>query len=198
MTFGHDAWFAATSNGVLVSKDFGVNWKSVSKDATLRKPAQSVEISSDGSQVWAVSERNLLYSADKGATWEGKELSFAAAGNLKLHRLDDTTLFVTTNMGLYASRDAGRNWNREEVRDLSFQSVTGSGNALVVSLQKRGLIASYDGGKTWQHMDDQLSQGYFPVVGKGRDGSVVAVSATEGILSMEAKATSASSGSGMK
>ena len=34
-------------------------------------------------------------------------------------------------------------------------------------------------------MDDQLSQGYFPVMGTGRDGSVVAVSATEGILSME-------------
>jgi len=200
MTFGHDAWFAATSNGVLVSKDSGATWKSVSKDAAMRKPAQSVEISSDGSQVWAVSDRNLMYSADKGATWEGKELSFAAAGNLKLHRLDDTTLFITTNMGLYASRDSGRNWNREEVRDLSFQSVAGTGNALVVSLQKRGLIASYDGGKTWQHMDDQLSQGYFPVVGMGRDGSVVAVSATEGILSMEpgAKATSASSGSGMK
>ncbi|HUI52164.1 MAG TPA: YCF48-related protein [Terriglobales bacterium] len=200
MTFGHDAWFAATSNGVLVSKDSGASWKSVSKDATLRKPAQSVELSTDGSQVWAVSDRNLLHSADKGATWEGKELSFASAGNLRLHRLDDTTIFITTNMGLYASRDAGRNWNRQEVRDLSFQSVTGTGNALVVSLQKRGLIASYDGGKTWQRMDDQLSQGYFPVVGTGRDGSVVAVSATEGILSMEpnAKSASTSSGSGMK
>ena len=200
MTFGHDAWFAATANGVLVSKDSGATWKSVGKDSTLRKPAQSVDIASDGSQVWAVSEHNLLYSSDKGATWEGKELSFAAAGNLKLHRLDDTTIFITTNMGLYASRDAGRNWNRQEVRDLSFQSVAGTGNALVVSLQKRGLIASYDGGKTWQHLDDQLSQGYFPVVGLGRDGSVVAVSATEGILSMEpgAKAASTSSGSGMK
>jgi photosystem II stability/assembly factor-like uncharacterized protein len=200
MTFGHDAWFAATSGGVLVSKDAGATWKSASKDSLLRKPAQSVEASPDGSQVWAISERDLLYSADKGTTWEAKELSFAAAGNLKLHRLDDNNLFMTTNMGLYASHDAGRNWNREEVRDLSFQSVAGSGNALVVSLQKRGLIASFDGGKTWQHLDDQLSQGFFPAVSTGRDGSVVAVSATEGILSMEpgAKSASTSSGSGMK
>ncbi len=200
MSFGHDTWFAATSGGVLESKDFGATWKSAGKDSMLRKPAQSVEVSSDGNQVWALSERNLVYSADKGATWEGKELSFASAGNLKIHRLDDTTLFITTNMGLYASRDAGRNWNRQEVRDLSFQSVAGSGNALVVSLQHRGLIASFDGGKTWQHMDGQLSQGFFPVVGTGRDGSVVAVSATEGILSMEpnAKSASTSSGSGMK
>jgi photosystem II stability/assembly factor-like uncharacterized protein len=200
MTFGHEAWYAATSGGVLESKNFGATWKAVSKDPLLRKPAQSVEVSADGNQVWAIAERNLFYSADKGATWEGKELTFAAAGNLKIHRLDDTTLFITTNMGLYASRDAGRNWNRQEVRDLSFQSVAASGNALVVSLQRHGLIASYDGGKTWQHLDDQLSQGYFPVVTTGRDGSVVAVSATEGILSMEPGARSASttSGSGMR
>ena len=104
-----------------------------------RKPAQSVEISTDGNQVWAIAERNLLYSADKGATWEAKELSFAAAGNLRLHRLDDTSLFITTNMGLYGSHDAGRNWNRTDIRELSFQSVAGNGNALVVSLKKQGI-----------------------------------------------------------
>ena len=61
MAFGHDTWYAATSGGVLESKDFGATWKSaVSKDAMLRKPAQSVEVSSDGNQVWALSERNLV------------------------------------------------------------------------------------------------------------------------------------------
>lgn len=199
MSFGSDAWFAATAGGVLVSKDHGATWKQASKESTMRKPAQSVEISADGSQVWAVVEKNLSYSADKGASWEAKELSFATAGNLKLHRLDDSTLFMTTNMGLYESRDAGRNWNRQEVRDLSFQSVAGSGKAVVVALQKRGLITSFDGGKTWQHMEDPLAQGYFPNVSTRRDGSVVAVSATEGILSLEgAKSASTSSGSGMK
>ncbi len=200
MSFGNDTWFAATAGGVLASKDFGATWKAVSKDSLVRKPSQSVEVSADGNQVWAIAERNLLHSADKGATWEAKELSFAAAGNLRLNRLDDATLFITTNMGLYASRDAGRNWNRQEVRDLAFQSAAGSSNALVVSLQKHGLIASFDGGKSWQHMDDQLSQGYFPVVRARRDGSVVAVSATEGILSLDpnAKSASTSNGSGMR
>jgi hypothetical protein len=49
-------------------------------------------------------------------------------------------------------------------------------------------------------MDDQLSQGYFPAVGTRRDGSVVAVSATEGILNLDLNAKSAgtSSGSGMR
>jgi photosystem II stability/assembly factor-like uncharacterized protein len=196
MAFGNDTWYAATAGGVLVSRDKGTTWKSASIDPLTRKPAQSVEISSDANQVWAIAERNLLYSADKGTTWEAKELSFAAAGNLRLHRLDDTSLYITTNMGLYGSHDAGRNWNRTDIRELSFQSVAGNGNALVVSLHKQGLMASFDSGKTWQRLDDPLSQGYFPVVRTRRDGSLVAVSATEGMLSLDPNAKSASSSTG--
>ena len=196
MVFGSDAWYAATAGGVLVSRDKGTTWKSASTDPLTRKPAQSVEVSTDSAQVWAISERNLLYSSDKGTNWEAKELSFAAAGNLRLHRLDDTSLFITTNMGLYGSKDAGRNWNRTDIRELSFQSVAGNGNALVVSLRKQGLMASFDSGKTWERLDDQLSQGYFPVVRTRRDGSLVAVSATEGMLSLDPNAKSASSSTG--
>jgi len=196
MAFGNDAWYAATAGGVLISTDKGATWKSASKDPLSRKPAQSVELSGDGNQVWSIAERNLLYSTDKGQTWDAKELSFAAAGNLKLHRVDDTSLFITTNMGLYGSRDAGRTWNRADVRELSFQSVAGTNNALVVSLQKQGLLASFDNGKSWQRMDDPLSQGYFPVIRTRRDGSLVAVSATEGMLSLDPNAKSASSSNG--
>lgn len=193
MAFGNQAWYAATSGGVLISTDHGASWKSAGKDPLARKPAQSVEVSSDGGQVWAIAERNLLLSTDKGVKWDAQELSFAAAGNLRLHRVDDSTLFVTTNMGLYGSRDAGKTWNRAEVRELSFQSVAGNGNAVVAALQKHGLVASFDGGKSWQHLDDPLSQGYFPVISTRRDGSILAVSATEGLLRLDANAKSASS-----
>jgi photosystem II stability/assembly factor-like uncharacterized protein len=201
MVFGSDAWYAATAGGVLISRDKGATWKSAGSDPLVKKPAQSVEISADSNQVWAIAERNLLYSSDKGANWEAKELSFAAAGNLHLHRLDDTSLFITTNMGLYGSQDAGRNWNRTDIRELSFQSVAGNGKAMVVSLHKQGLMVSFDTGKTWQRLDDPLSQGYFPVVRTRRDGSLVAVSSTEGMLSLDAnaaKSASSSTGSSMR
>jgi photosystem II stability/assembly factor-like uncharacterized protein len=200
MAFGSDAWYAATAGGVLVSKDHGATWKAASKDPLTRKPAQSVEMASDGNQIWAIVERNLIYSSDKGATWDARELAFAAAGNLKLHGVDDSTMFITSNMGLYGSRDAGKTWNRSEVRELSFQSVAGTDKALVVSLQKQGLLASFDGGKSWAHLVDELSQGYFPVIRTRRDGSLVAVSATEGMLSLDpnARPASASKGPGMK
>jgi photosystem II stability/assembly factor-like uncharacterized protein len=194
MVFGNDAWFAATAGGVLSSKDHGTTWKFAGKEDFLRQAATSLEASLDGSQVWAVSQRNLLYSADAGTTWDAKELSFAAAGNLRLHRVDDTNLFLTSNMGLYASRDAGRTWNRTEVRELQFQDVAGNGSALVVSLQKHGLLASFDAGKSWQQVNDPLAEGFFPVIRTRRNGAVVAVSATEGLLTYDPPASRSASG----
>jgi photosystem II stability/assembly factor-like uncharacterized protein len=194
MQFGGNTWFAATAGGVLVSKDHGATWKSAGSNSLVRQPATSLEISADGSQVWAISQKNVLYSADGGAHWDAKELAFSAAGNLRLHRVDDQTLFITSNMGLYASKDGGRNWNRTEVRDLQFQDAAGTSNALVVSLQKRGLLASYDAGKNWQRVNDPLAEGFFPVVQARRNGGLVAVSATEGLLSYEPTARSADSG----
>ena len=197
MAFGTDAWYAATAGGVLVSKDRGTTWKPASGDAFVKQPAQSLEVSSDGVQVWAVSQKNLLYSADSGATWNAKELAFTSAGNLKLHHVDDANLYLTSNMGLYVSQDAGRNWIRADVRELQFQDVAGNGNAMVVSLQKHGLLASFDAGKSWQRMNDLLADSYFPVVRMRRNGGLVAASATEGLLSLEPGARSASAGVGI-
>jgi photosystem II stability/assembly factor-like uncharacterized protein len=191
MAFRNNAWFAATTGGVLVSKDHGATWKSAGSNGFVKQPAQSLEASLDGSQVWAVAQRNLLYSADGGAHWDAKELAFATAGNLRLHRVDDANLFMTSNMGLYLSRDAGRNWNREEVKELQFQDVAGSGNAYVVALQKHGLLASFDAGKSWQRVNDPLAEGFFPVVRTQPNGAMVAASATEGLLTLEPNPRSA-------
>ena len=138
-----------------------------------------------------VAQKNLIYSSDSGKHWDGKELNFASAGNLHLHRVDDSTLFITTSMGLYLSHDAGRNWNRQDVRDLQFQDLAASGNSMVAALQKHGLIASFDAGKSWQRLNDPVAEGYFPVLQSRRNGSLVAASATEGILTMESGARSA-------
>jgi photosystem II stability/assembly factor-like uncharacterized protein len=196
MAFGKEEWYAATSAGVLVSSDHGATWKSAGKDPLARKLAQSVEVSSDGNEVWAIAEHNLLASNNKGTTWDAQELSFATAGNLRLARVDDSTIFVTSNLGLYGSHDGGKTWNRAEVRELSFQSVAGSGNAVVASLQKHGLVASFDGGKSWQKLDDPLAQGYFPAIRTRRDGSILAISATEGLLSLDANAQASASSDG--
>jgi photosystem II stability/assembly factor-like uncharacterized protein len=196
LAYGGNKWFAATTGGVLVSTDKGATWKLAASETPVKSPAQSLEASVDGSQVWAVSQKNLLYSADGGAHWEAKELAFASAGNLRLRRMDDDNLFITSNMGLYISRDAGRNWNRADIRDLQFQDAAGAGNARLVSLQRRGLVASFDSGKTWQRVNDPLAEGYFPLVRANNSGSLFAVSATEGLFTLEAGSRSASEAMG--
>ena len=201
MAFGNDAWYAATTGGLLISNDEGKTWKVDGKDPLVHKLAQSVEVSADGNQVWAIADHNLLFSADKGATWDAQELSFANAGNLRIHRVDDSALFITTNMGLYGTHDGGKTWIRQDVRELSFQSVAGNTTALVAALQRHGMVASFDNGKTWQKLDDPLSQSYFPAIWTRHDGSIVAVSATEGLLSLDPNAksaASAASGTGMR
>ena len=193
MAFGHDAWYAATSGGLLISSDEGKTWKLDGKDPLVHQVAQSVEVSADGDSVWAIAAKNLLFSSNKGESWDAQELSFAAAGNLRIHRVDDSSLFITSNVGLYGTHDGGKTWTRADVRELSFQSVAGNGTAMVASLQRHGLVASFDNGKSWQKLDDPLSQSYFPAIWTRHDGSIVAVSATEGLLSLDPNAKGASS-----
>jgi photosystem II stability/assembly factor-like uncharacterized protein len=192
LTYGGSKWFAATTGGVLVSTDRGTTWKPVAADPLVKQPAQSLEASNDGAQVWAVSQKNLLYSADGGAHWDAKELAFASAGNLRLRRMDDENLFITTNMGLYTSHDAGRNWSRADIHELQFQDAAGAGNARLVSLQRHGLVASFDSGKTWQKVNDPLAEGFFPLVRANNSGNLLAVSATEGVFTLDTGARSAS------
>ena len=196
MAFGNDAWFAATVGGILVSRDRGATWKNAGAESFLKQPATSVEATLDGTQIWAISQRSLIYSGDAGAHWDSKDLTFAAAGNLRLRHVDDTNLFITSNMGLYTSHDNGRNWTRSDVRELQFQDVAGNANAMVLSVQKHGLLASFDSGKSWKRVENPLADGYFPVVRVRRNGALVAASATEGLLSLELEGHSASSSGG--
>jgi photosystem II stability/assembly factor-like uncharacterized protein len=194
MTFTSGPWYAATATGVLVSRDRGTSWKFAGKDEYIKQAVQSLDSSADGSHVWVIAQHNLIYSADGGAHWDAKNLPFASAGNLRVHRLDDSNLLITSNSGLYVSKDAGREWNRADIRDLQFQDAAGYGNALVVSLQRQGLLASFDGGKSWQRVNSPLAEGYFPVVRTRRDGTLVAASATEGLLAYEPESGSAEGG----
>ena len=129
LTFTNNAWYAATNAGVLVSRDRGTSWMPAGKDDLVKQSAQSLDASADGSHIWAITKRDLLYSPDAGAHWSAQELAFAPAGNLRVRRLDDFNLLITSNSGRYVSKDAGREWNRADARNLPSHAVVASSAA---------------------------------------------------------------------
>jgi len=121
LTYGGNSWFAATTGGVLVSTDKGATWKSVANDSLVKVPAQSLDVSLDGSKSGPFRRKICCIRPMPARTGTPKKLSFASAGNLHLRRMDDQNLLITSNMGLYSSHDAGRNWSRADVRDCNFK-----------------------------------------------------------------------------
>lgn len=185
LTFGGQKWVAATNAGLYASRDRGATWSIASSDRQVREAMESVLASEDGS-IWAISKNTILYSSDGGSSWNSRALPFSGTGNLRLHRTDDSTLIVTTNLGLYLSRDAGQTWQRSALSELQTQDVAGTGDAMLLSLQRRGLFISHDHAKSWKRIEHPLAEGYFPVLTSLRATPVIfAASATEGLYALD-------------
>src|SRR5260370_12080865 len=118
LTFTNNAWYAATSAGVLVSRDRGTAWMPAGKDEPAKQSAQSLDASADGSHIWAIAQRNLLYSPHAGAHWSAKELAFASAGNLRVRRLDDSNILIPSNYPRYVTTPQGPKCTRTDLHHL--------------------------------------------------------------------------------
>src|SRR5260370_13603204 len=62
LTFTTNAWYAATSAAVLVSRDRGTSWRPAGKDESATQSPQSLDAPPDASHISAIAQRNLLYS----------------------------------------------------------------------------------------------------------------------------------------
>jgi photosystem II stability/assembly factor-like uncharacterized protein len=186
MAFARDAWWAATEDGLLASRDRGATWSWVPLGTAAKFPVHSLRVSSDGSSVWLVSPRGLMISHDRGKTWSANQLSFAPQGRMRLYQPDDNTLLVAGDTGLYASDDSGKTWKAYNLPELWIRDLASAGDALLVSTQKHGLHLSYDRGATWEHIEGPLAEGYFPVLAtRGVSPIILAASSTEGLYALE-------------
>jgi photosystem II stability/assembly factor-like uncharacterized protein len=163
MAFGDGAWYAATEEGLLVSRDRGLNWRMVSL-APVEQPAASgstlitasfraVRTGQGNSYVWALTSRQLEVSGDGGKTWISRTLPFEPRGPLHLHPSDENTVVMASDHGVFISRDTGASWKQASLSELSFDDLAPVRNAVVVSTAAGTLFLSRDGGKTWGHMD---------------------------------------------
>jgi photosystem II stability/assembly factor-like uncharacterized protein len=204
MAFGNDAWYAATEDGLLISRDRGLNWSTVPL-APVQQPAaaapavsttsiRAVRTGNGNSYVWALTSRQLEVSGDNGKTWIARTLPFEPRGSMHLHPTNENTVVLASDHGVFLSRDTGESWHQANLSELSIDDLAAVRNAVVVSTAKGTLFLSRDGGKTWGHMDGPNAEGAFSALRSREAGNqLVAASATEGLFVLEMGSASSAS-----
>jgi hypothetical protein len=92
MAFGQDAWYAATENGILVSRDRGTSWIQAPAGDSSIGAVRAIDASSTDASAWALSGDALLTSHDGGRTWTVSPLPFGVLGTAKLFGSEDADL----------------------------------------------------------------------------------------------------------
>jgi len=187
MAFTRDAWFAATDDGLLVTRDNGANWV-IAPVGPVVLPVRSVRASPDGRHLWIVTLRGMVFSRDAGATWAWHDLPLEARGALRLDVAAESTLIATAGQGLYISRDAGNTWAQAAngLPQAPIQDLAVVGDVFLASMQAQGLYISYDRGATWSRVEGTLAEGRFPVVTTRASAAIIyAASSTEGLYAVE-------------
>jgi len=204
MAFAADAWYAATEEALLVSRDQGSTWRAV-PFGQLSLPTRSVRASPDGQRLWAVSLRGIVYSLDGGETWAWRDLPVDAGGALHLDAADESTFFATGNRALYFSWDAGRTWRKagNGIPQVPIQQVAIVAGTVFAAVQSGGIYYSRDRGGSWDRLEGSLAEAFFPaVVASATSSTVFAASSTDGLYAVEfsnaasGSTAPASSGSG--
>jgi photosystem II stability/assembly factor-like uncharacterized protein len=204
LAFGQDAWYAATEEGLFVSRDRGLDWSAV-KLAPVPKPApaattaatdaiRAVRTGNGNSYVWALSSRQLEVSGDAGKTWVSHPLPFEPRGPLHFYPSSETTVVLASDHGVFVTRDAGKSWNQANVSDVSIDDLAPVRNALVLSTAAGALFLSRDDGKTWGRLDGPSADSMIAALRWREAGSqLVAASATEGLFVLDMGAASSAS-----
>jgi photosystem II stability/assembly factor-like uncharacterized protein len=203
MAFGRDAWYAAAEEGLFVSRDRGTSWSAVpfapaqpaaAGPVASVSPVRAVRINNTNSYVWAMTQRQLEISGDGGKTWIARALPVESRGALHLYTADESTAVLSSDHGVFTSRDAGASWHQANLSELSMDEMASVNSAIVVSSTNGSLFLSRDSGKTWSHLDGPSSESSLSAL-RSREGGnqLVAASATEGLFVLEMGSASSAS-----
>jgi photosystem II stability/assembly factor-like uncharacterized protein len=204
MAFGRDAWYAATEDGLFVSRDHGLNWSAVSlgpaqqngasASGTNANSIRAVRTGNGDSYIWALTSRQLEVSGDNGKTWIARSLPFEPRGSLHLHPSDANTVVLASDHGLFVTRDAGATWHQATLSELSIDDMAPVRSAVVISTANGKLFLSRDDGKTWGRMDGPNADSTLSALRSRENGNqLVAASATEGLFVLDMGSASSAS-----
>lgn len=198
MAFSREAWFAATPQGLLASRDRGRTWQRFAF-APLDLPVSSVRVSDDGRDLRIVSLRGMVFSRDGGQSWSWHDLPFGSGGAQRLEVVDDSTLLATAQQGLYLSRDGGRSWQHvaSGLPTVPVRALAVLGDTFLASVETGGLYLSTDRGQNWSRVEGLLAEGHFPVITADDSGTLIfAASSTEGLYAVDLRPRTDLAGTG--
>jgi photosystem II stability/assembly factor-like uncharacterized protein len=190
LAFSSDRWYAATPSGLIVSENQGTTWVRKPVGPLTSLPVESVRVSANGQQIWAVSLRGLVFSEDAGKSWAWHDLPLKSGGALTLDTQpnDENTLVAIARNGLYISRNAGITWEQAAsgLPSTPVQSFAATESVFAASMRTGGLYISSDSGRTWARVPGPLGDGFFSAVApSNKPGVIFAASTTEGLYKVE-------------
>ncbi len=152
LAFSKRAWYAATDDGLLMSRNNGVTWSKIPfgpEDV----PVRSVQTNSEGMAIRTAASRGMVYSDDGGETWVWHDLDPQSGGVLRLIWEGDNLLAFSPG-GVFSSGDAGRTWMKVQQGLPGAQPADAAfaGSRWFISMQSGGIYQSLDGGNTWTRM----------------------------------------------
>jgi len=199
MTFGSDAWFAASDEGLFVSRDRGMNWISVpftpaqsthvspmiDSNSNLL-PVRTVRLSTGSSYIWVVTPKQLETSGDHGKTWISRPLPFESRGTPHLDITNDGTVVLAGEQGLFLSHDSGATWRQASLSELQIRDLAPVNGSIVAGGNDGSLFFTRDGAKTWAHMDGPAFDNSLAALRSGDSANeLVVASSTEGLFLLD-------------
>jgi hypothetical protein len=197
LAFSHDLWLAATSEGLLASRDHGATWSDFGAYSSIsgapHAAVRIAKISADGHSIWVLGDSGLAISRDSGATWAAADPSLHAKDVDKLVIAGDSALFAIRNGAALLSIDAGLTWRYMNSPDAQIADVAVEGDEWIIATRQHGLFVSANRGQNWKQLSGQLGEGNFPsLTAEASPRLVLAASSTEGLFALRVPLTATS------
>ncbi|OIO46684.1 MAG: hypothetical protein AUJ28_02190 [Parcubacteria group bacterium CG1_02_37_51] len=157
-----------SDGGIYITQDAGTTWGNISNLLNVSgsgsfKNASVTVLEVDQGEPFAMYagtlEHGLLYSIDKGLTWQATLTGVGRINDVQISRQNQCLLYVAVNNFVYRSRDCARNWEimlREAAQGAIVTSVgiDPVDEARVYAVTNKGAFhQSSDYGVSWQTRD---------------------------------------------
>lgn len=141
--------------GIYVSDDNGKTWVNSIKNSSTLTYDEYKDIVFDYSwnvYVNSIDRKLILFSSDRGATWQERKLPIAQ--NDVAHKLASDTkgnIYIGTKGKIYRSSDTGLTWEKiyDQGATLMIQQIEFYKDIIFATLDQNGLVISYNHGKDW-------------------------------------------------